>query len=157
MHSFQDAKIQGKNGRSQLKSGRDVDISNGEQCIQGEPSATSGKEPMTSKTGNSVLSGPNASITDSVKTVLSAKVTHSILNVKDGPKRGNKSKNSPCRNYYMPSNDTKTFQINNKGQLSVYKTSTSSTSPMTRANCQAAGKPQSTMNQVQYHAGQLKT
>ena len=33
MHSFQDAKIQGKNGRSQLKSGRDVDVSDREQCI----------------------------------------------------------------------------------------------------------------------------
>ena len=27
------------------------------------------------------------------------------------------SKKAPCRKYYRPSNDTKTFQINNKGHL----------------------------------------
>ena len=117
MHSFQDAKIQGKNRRSQLKSGRDVDVSDGEQCIQGKPSATSGKKPKTSKMGNSVLSGPNADIMDSIKDGPISKGNTFNSNVKDGPKRSNKNKKSPCRNYYMPSNDTKTFKINNKGHL----------------------------------------
>ena len=34
---------------------------------QDEPSATTGKEPKTSKQGNSVHSGPNKKITDNVK------------------------------------------------------------------------------------------
>ena len=117
MHSFQDAKIQGKIGRSQLKSGRDVDVSNGEQCIKGEPSASSGKRPKTSKSGSSVLSEPNTDITDSLKDGPISKGITFSSNAKDGPKRSNKSKKSPRRNYYMPSNDTKTFQINNKGHL----------------------------------------
>ena len=117
MHSFQDAKIQGENGCSQLRSGRDVDVSDGEQCIEGEPSTTSGKGPKTSKTGNSVHSGPNVNITDSVKDGPFSKSNTLKCNAKDGPKRSNKSKKSPRRNYYKPSNDTKTFQINNKGHL----------------------------------------
>ena len=44
-----------------------MDISDREQHTQGEPSVTTGKEPKTSKSGNSVLSGPNKNITDSTK------------------------------------------------------------------------------------------
>ena len=62
------------------------------------------------------------------------------------------SKKAPRRKYYRPSNDTKTFQINNKVTSSVYKTPNSFTSPTTKANYQAAGKHQSTMNQGQCHA-----
>ena len=38
-------------------------------------------------------------------------------NAKSGPKMKHTSKKAPCRKYYMPSNDTKTFQINSKGHL----------------------------------------
>ena len=44
------------------------------------------------------------------------------------------------------------FRSTTKVTSSVYKTPTSSTSQMTKANCQAAGKHQSTMNQEQCHA-----
>ena len=82
---------------------------------------SSGKEQKTSKTGNSVLSGPNKNITDSTKDgpFRSTKATGS--NAKLGPKRSNKSKQTPHRKYYMPSNDTKTFQINNKGHLQCHQ------------------------------------
>ena len=75
----------------------------------------------TSKTGNSVLSGPNKNITDSTKDspFRSTKATGS--NVKLGPKRSFKSKQTPCRKYDMPSNDTKTFQINNRGHLQCHQ------------------------------------
>ena len=67
MHSFEDAKIQGGKRATGVKPGRDVDVSDGEQHSQEEPSVTAGKEPKTSKSGNSVHSGPNKNITDSVK------------------------------------------------------------------------------------------
>ena len=67
MHSFEDAKIQGGKGAIKLRSGRDVDISDEKQHSLEEPSATTGKEPKTSKSGNSVHSGPNKKITDSVR------------------------------------------------------------------------------------------
>ena len=38
-------------------------------------------------------------------------------NTKSGPKMKHSSKKAPRRKYYKPSNDTKTFQINNKGHL----------------------------------------
>ena len=95
MHSFEDTKIQGRKTATGVRSGRDVDVSDGEQHSQEESSVTTGKEPKTSKQGNSVHSGPN------------------------------------------------------KNTSSVYKTPTSSTSQMTKANYQAAGKHQSTMNQGQ--------
>ena len=44
------------------------------------------------------------------------------------------------------------FRSTAKVTSSVYKTPTSSTSQMTKENCQAAGKHQSTMNQGQCHA-----
>ena len=50
-----------------MRSGRDVDVSDEEQHSQEESSATTGKEPKTSKLGNSVHSGPNKNITDSAK------------------------------------------------------------------------------------------
>ena len=42
-------------------------------------------------------------------------------NVKLSPKKNKQSKQTPCRKYYVPSNDTKTFQINNKGHLQCYQ------------------------------------
>ena len=44
------------------------------------------------------------------------------------------------------------FRSTTKVTSSVYKTPNSFTSPMTKANYQAAGKHQSTMNQGQCHA-----
>ena len=41
-----------------MRPSRDVDVSDGEQHSQEEPSATTGKELKTSKSGNSVPSGP---------------------------------------------------------------------------------------------------
>ena len=67
MHSFKDAKIQEVKGAIKLRPGRDVDISDEEQHSLEEPSVTTGKEPKTSKLVNSVHSGPNKKITDSVK------------------------------------------------------------------------------------------
>ena len=98
-----------------------MDISDEEQHIQGEPSVTIGKEPKTSKTGNSVLSGPNKNITDSTKDSPFRKTKATGSSVKRGPKRGNNSKQTQHRKYYMPSNDTKTFQINSKGHLQCHQ------------------------------------
>ena len=102
MHSFEDAKLQGRKTATGVRPGRDVDVSDWEQHSQEESSATNGKEPKTSKQGNSVHSGPNKNITDSIK---------------NGPKMKHTSKKAPRRKYYRPSNDTKTFQINSKGHL----------------------------------------
>ena len=49
MQSFEDTKIQGGNRATGVRPGRDVDICDGEQHSQEEPSATNGKEPKTSK------------------------------------------------------------------------------------------------------------
>ena len=117
MHSFEDAKIQGGKGAIKLRPGRDVDVSDEKQHSPEEPSATTGKEPKTSKSGNSVHSGPNKKIMDSVKDGPFRKHTADSSNVKSGPKMKHTSKEAPRRKYYMPSNDTKTFQINSKGQL----------------------------------------
>ena len=117
MHSFEDAKIQGEKRATGVRPGRDVDVSDVEQHSQEEPSATTGKELKTSKLGNSVHSGPNKKIMDSVKDGPFRKHTAGRSDVKDGPKRKHTSKEVPCRKYYMPSNDTKTFQINSKGHL----------------------------------------
>ena len=117
MHSFEDAKIQGRKTATGVRSGRDVDISDEEQHSQEESSATNGKEPKTSKSGNLVHSGPNKNITDSVKDGPFSNQTTSNSNTKSGPKMKYTSKKAPCRKYYRPSNDTKTFQINNKGHL----------------------------------------
>ena len=68
-----------------------------------------------------VLSGPNKNITDSVKDGPFKKYTASSSNAKLVPKRNSKAKQMPRRKYYMPSNDTKTFQINNKGHLQCHQ------------------------------------
>ena len=115
--SFEDTKIQGGKRATGVRPGRDVDVSDGEQHSQEEPSATTGKEPKTSKSGNSVHSGPNKNITDSVKDGPFSNQTADSSNAKSGPKMKYTSKKAPCRKYYKPSNDTKTFQINNKGHL----------------------------------------
>ena len=117
MQNFKDAKIQGGKRATGVRPGRDVDVSDGEQHSQEEPSATTGKEPKTSKSGNSVHSGPNKNITDSVKDGPFSNQTADSSNAKSGPKMKHTSKKAPHRKYYMPSNDTKTFQINSKGHL----------------------------------------
>ena len=117
MHSFEDAKIQRRKTATGVRSGRDVDVSDGEQHSQEEPSVTTGKELKTSKQGHSVHSGPNKNITDSVKDGPFSNQTVSNSNTKDGPKMKHTSKKAPRRKYYRPSNDTKTFQIKNKGHL----------------------------------------
>ena len=116
MHSFEDAKIQEGKRTTGVRPGRDVDVSDGEQHSQEEPSATTGKEPKTSKSGNSVHSGPNRNITDSVKDGPFCNQTDSS-NARSSPKMKHTSKKAPRRKYYKPSNDTKTFLINNKGHL----------------------------------------
>ena len=85
MHNFEDAKIQGRKTATGVRPGRDVDISDGEQHSQEEPSATTGKEPKTSKSGNSVHSGPNKNIMDSVKDGPFSNQTASSSNMKTGP------------------------------------------------------------------------
>ena len=152
MHSFEDAKLQTRKKATGVRPGGDVDVSNGEQHSQDEPSATNGKEPKTSKQGNSVHSGPNKKITDSVEDGPFSNQTGNNSNVKNGPKMKDTSKKAPRRKYYRPTYDTKTFQINNKGHLQCLQDPNSFTSPTTKANCQAAGKHQSTMNQGQCHA-----
>ena len=117
MHNFEDAKIQGRKRATGVRPGRDADISDREQHSQEEPSATTGKEPKTSKSGNSVHSGPNKNITDSAKDGPFSNQTASSSNAKSGPKMKHTSKKAPRRKYYKPSNDTKTFQINNKSHL----------------------------------------
>ena len=117
MHSFEDAKLQARKKATGVRPGRDVDVHDAEQHSQDEPSATTGKEPKTSKQGNSVHSGPNKNITDSVKDGPFSNQTGNNSNAKNGPKMKHTSKKAPCRKYYRPSNDTKIFQINNKGHL----------------------------------------
>ena len=121
MHSFEDAKIQGGKRRSRPGFDGKVDVSDGEQHSPEEPSVTTGKEPKTSKLGNSVISGPNKKFTDSKKDSPFRKHTAGSSNVKLGPKRKHTSKEAPRRKYYMPSNDTKTFQINSKGHLQCHQ------------------------------------
>ena len=117
MHSFEDAKIQAGKKATGVRPGRGVDVSDGEQHSQEEPSATTEKELKTSKSGNLVHSGPNKNITDSVKDGPFSNQTTDSSNAKSGPKMKHTSKKAPRRKYYKPSNDTKTFQINNKGHL----------------------------------------
>ena len=49
------------------------------------------------------------------------KYTAGSSNAKLGPKRKHTSKEAPHRKYCMPSNDTKTFQINNKCHLQCHQ------------------------------------
>ena len=64
----------------------------GEQHSQDEPSATTGKEPKTSKQGYSVHSGPNKKITDNVKDGPFSNQTGNKSNAKSGPKMKDTSK-----------------------------------------------------------------
>ena len=82
---------------------------------------TTGKEPNPSKAGNSVLSGPNKNITDSVKDGPFRSGTVTSSNAKLGPKRSNKSKKAPHRKHDMHSNNTKTFFINSQGHLQCHQ------------------------------------
>ena len=95
MQSFEDAKLQGGERHSRLRSDRDVNISDSEQHTQEEPFPSSGKEQKTSKTGKSVLSGPNKNIMDSTKDSPFRRSKASGPNAKLGPKRSNKSKQTP--------------------------------------------------------------
>ena len=63
-----------------------MDVSDGEQHSQDEASATTGKEPKTSKQGNSVHSGPNKKITDRVKDGPFSNKTGNNSNAKHCPK-----------------------------------------------------------------------
>ena len=117
MHSSEDAKLQAGKKATGVRPGRDVDVRDGEQHSQDEPSTTTGKELKTSKHGNSVHSGPNKNIMDSVKDSPFSNQTGNNSNAKSSPKMKHTSKKAPRRKYYRPSNDTKTFQINNKGHL----------------------------------------
>ena len=139
MHSFEDAKIQAGKKATGVRSGRDVDISDGEQHSQEEPSATTEKEPKTSKSGNSVHSGPNKNITDSVKDGPFSNQTIDSSNAKSSPKMKNTNKKAPHRKYYKPSNDTKTFQINNKGHLQCLQDPNLIHKPMTKAIARQQG------------------
>ena len=98
-----------------------MDVSNGEQHTQGEPSVTRGKELKTSKTGNLVLSGPNKNIMDSAKDGPFRRSKATGSNAKLGPQRSKQSKQTQHRKYYVPSNDTKTFQINSQGHLQCHQ------------------------------------
>ena len=120
VHNFEDAKLQGER-RIGPRTGGDVDVSDGEQHTQGEPSPTTGKELKTSKSGILVLSGPNKNIMNSTKDGPFRKTKATGSNAKLGPKRSNKSKQTPRRKYYIPSNDTKTFQVNSQGHLQCHQ------------------------------------
>ena len=98
-----------------------MDVSDEEQHSQDGASASKGKEPKTTRTGNSVLSGPNKHITDSNKDGPLRKGSTTGSKAKLGPKMKHTSKKSPCRKYYVPSNDTKTFQVDNKGHLQCHQ------------------------------------
>ena len=80
-------------------SGRDVDVSDGEQHTP--------EEPEPSKLGN----------TTSLKDSPFRKGPKRGSSAKLGPKRNCKGQMAPCRKYYKPSNDTKTFQINKQDHL----------------------------------------
>ena len=114
MHIFENAKIQGKSDGKGLRSGGGVDVNDEEQHSQDEASASMGNGPKTSKHGNLVLSGPNKGITVNIK-------DGPLRNAKLGPKMKQTSSKAPRRKYYMPSNDTQTFQINNKGHLQCHQ------------------------------------
>ena len=152
MHNFEDAKIQGRKRATGVRPGRDVDVSDGEQHRQEEPSATTGKEPKTSKSGNSVHSGPNKNIMDSVKDGPFSNQTASSSNAKSSPKMKHTSKKAPCRKYYRPSNDDKTFQINSKGHLQCLQDPNLIHRPNDKGKLPGSREHQSTMNQGQCHA-----
>ena len=114
MQNFENAQTKGKSDGNGLKSGGGVDVNDEEQHSQDEASASTGTGPKTAKQGNSVLSGPNKGSTVNIK-------DGPLRNAKLGPKMKQRSSKAPRRKYYMPSNDTKTFQINNKGHLQCHQ------------------------------------
>ena len=152
MHSFEDAKLQARKKATGVRPGRDVDVSDGEQHSQDEASATTGKKLKTSKQGNSVHSGPNKKITDSVKDGPFSNQTGNKSNAKSGPKMKDTSKRHHVGSITDHLMIPRHFRSTTKVTSSVYKTPNLSTSPTTKANCQAAGKHQSTMNQGRCHA-----
>ena len=152
MHSFENAKLQAGKKATGVRPGRDVDVSDGEQHSQDESSATTGKEPKTSKQGNSVHSGPNKKITDSVKDGPFSNQRGHKFNAKSGPKMKDTSKKHHIGSITDHLMIPRHFRSTTKVTSNVYKTPNSFTSPTTKANCQAAGKHQSTMNQGQCHA-----
>ena len=89
--------MQGGERRIRPRTGGDVDVSDGEQHTQEQPSVTIGKELKTSKTGNLVLSGPNKNNIDSVKDSPFRKHTATGSNAKLSPKRNPKAKHIPHR------------------------------------------------------------
>ena len=117
MHNFEDAKIQGRKKPIGPRPSGNVNVSKEEQHTQEEPSASTGRDPKSSKTGNLVLSEPNNSIMDSVKDGPFRTKNASGSKAKHGPKMKQTSKKTPYRKYYRPSDDTKMFYINNKGHL----------------------------------------
>ena len=149
MHSFEDAKIQGRKRCIEPRSGGDVDVCDEEQHSPEEPSVTTGKEPKTSKTGNSVLSGPNKKITDNVKDGLFRKHTAGSSNAKLGLKGNILAKKHHVGNITCHLMIQRHFRSTTKVTSSVYKTPTSYTSQTTKETCQTVGKHQSTMNQGQ--------
>ena len=106
MHNFEDAKIQGRKTATGVRSGRDVDINNKEQHSPEETSATNGRQPKMPKTESM----------DSAKHDPFRKGTSGAPS-KDGPKMKHTSRKSPHRNYYKPSDDTRTFKISKQGHL----------------------------------------
>ena len=106
MHNFEDVKIQGGKRATGVRFGRDVDVNNEEQYSMGEPSATTGRQPKRQNTESmdSTKDGPFSNDTSGAPT-------------KPGPKMKQIKKKSPCRNYYRPSEDTRTFKINKQGHL----------------------------------------
>ena len=107
MHSFQDAKIQGRKPASKSTSGRDVDTSDKEQHAKQEPSEPSEEELKTPKMGNTTI----------VKDGPFRKCHRSGSKMKDGHKMKSQGCKEPRRNYYKHSNGIKTFQINKQGHL----------------------------------------
>ena len=91
-----------------------MDVNDKEQTSQDEASASTGNGSKTAKHGNSVPSGPNKGSTVNIK-------DGPLRNAKLGPKMKQTSSKAPRRKYYMPSNDTQTFQINNKGHLQCHQ------------------------------------
>ena len=152
MQNFEDAKIQGGKRATGVRPDRDVDVSDGEQHSQEEPSTTTGKELKTSKLGNSVHSGPNKNIMDSVKDGPFSNQTADSSNTKNGPKMKHTSKRHHIGSITCHLMIPRHFRSTAKVTSSVYKNPTSFTSQMTKANCQATRKHQSTKNQGQCHA-----
>ena len=98
-----------------------MDVNDEEQPSKEEPSATNGMALNSSKTGNSVPSGPNKNITDSAKDGPFRSSTVSGSKARLGPKRSNKSKKAPHRKHHVPSDHTKTFFINSEGHFQCHQ------------------------------------